>query len=126
MKIKWGTAAFPGVVDRLKSSCANRENNTLRSGIEIRQIVMSQPFLSIGIPTHNRFGPLDERVGSLSSIASCYLQQLEIAISDNASTVTTKETVDKYQGPLGLRDFRNSGNIGHRHCMVQRTIYLTL
>jgi len=73
---------------------------------------MSQPVLSICIPTYNRSGPLDECLGSLSSIASCYLQQLEIVISDNASTDTTREIVEKYQESLGLRYFRNSENIG--------------
>jgi glycosyltransferase involved in cell wall biosynthesis len=55
---------------------------------------------------------LDECLGSLSSIASSYLQKLEVVISDNASTDNTREIVDKYQQRLSIKYFRNPENIG--------------
>jgi len=73
---------------------------------------MSQPALSICIPTYNRAGFLDKCLDSLCSSANGYLDQLEVVISDNASPDNTNEIVDKYQERLPIRYFRNSENIG--------------
>lgn len=53
-----------------------------------------QPKLSICIPTYNRASYLDE---CLNSIISQVNDNIEIVISDNASTDDTKEIISKYQ-----------------------------
>lgn len=75
---------------------------------------MTQPILTIGIPTYNRSYYLDK------CLQAIYRQLgnddiAEVFISDNASSDNTPEIVAKYQGSLNLRYHRNKENIGSRN-----------
>lgn len=77
---------------------------------------MTEPLLSLCIPTYNRSNYLDE---SLSVIANQLkknqhlMDLVEVIVSDNASTDNTAEVVFRYMNELmNVKYFRNSVNIG--------------
>jgi abequosyltransferase len=70
------------------------------------------PLLSICIPTYNRAAFLDECLESLVRLDVGLSGDVEVIVSDNASTDNTREVVDRYQQLIPLRYFRNASNIG--------------
>ncbi len=73
---------------------------------------MKQPLLSVCIPTYNRAAFLSECLDSLAHINPKYWEDVEVIVSDNASTDNTGEVVDRYRQWIPLRYFRNESNIG--------------
>jgi glycosyltransferase involved in cell wall biosynthesis len=73
---------------------------------------MNSLSLSICIPTYNRANLLGECLQSLCCVAQQYRNQIEVVISDNASTDETRLIVSRYQEKLPIRYFRNLENIG--------------
>jgi glycosyltransferase involved in cell wall biosynthesis len=75
------------------------------------------PVLSICIPTHNRSHLLRESLASILASADRYKDQVEIVISDNASTDSTAEVVEVFRGKGHTINFvRQKENIGpHRN-----------
>jgi abequosyltransferase len=73
---------------------------------------MGNPILSICIPTYNRAKFLGECLESLAHLDVKYWRDVEVIVSDNASTDNTREIVDQFQRTLPLRYFRNGSNIG--------------
>lgn len=67
------------------------------------------PFLSICIPTYNRAGFLKE---CLDSLEHCWAPDIEIVVSDNASTDSTIEMLADYALRLPLRWIRQRENVG--------------
>ena len=57
----------------------------------------SKPLLSICIPTYNRAEYLDKSLASIVSQEKFISEDVELVISDNASTDNTEEVVKKYQ-----------------------------
>ena len=82
---------------------------------------MSNLLFSIAIPTYNRAEYLDRCLGSVCRQVNndnCLL--VEIIVSDNASTDTTKEIVDKYvREGYAIIYFRNSENKGADYNVAQ-------
>lgn len=70
---------------------------------------MTNPLLSICIPTFNREAELKE---CLESIRSSWLPNIEIVVSDNASTDATVEMLEGFSKLLPLRWQRQSKNVG--------------
>lgn len=71
------------------------------------------PLLSIGIPTFNRAAYLDECLQSIILSSSRHQDQVEILVSDNASTDNTGEVVKRLQtAGCPIRYVRQSSNIG--------------
>lgn len=69
--------------------------------------------LSICIPTYNRANCLEECLNSIAKSIAGFEDDVEIVISDNASTDTTQKVVEKFCGTLSvIRYFRNVENIG--------------
>ena len=73
---------------------------------------MGKPTLSICIPTYNRAEFLGECLESLALLDAGYWEDVEVIVSDNASTDNTREVVDRFRRTLPLRYFRNERNIG--------------
>lgn len=73
---------------------------------------MSNPLLSICIPTYNRAEVLDETLNLLFSNSEFNSSEIEVIISDNCSSDNTKEIVLKY--PLA-KYFYNEENIRDRN-----------
>ena len=74
---------------------------------------MSQPKLSICIPTYNRAFYLDLLLQSITSQISCNETSIELVISDNASSDNTNEIVKKYINEgFKLEYLQNVTNIG--------------
>lgn len=76
---------------------------------------MRNPLLSICIPTYNRANCLKDCLESIVSQCrdNAASQQIEVVISDNASTDNTKEIVSEFQNKFtNLKYFRNNENIG--------------
>jgi abequosyltransferase len=72
-----------------------------------------KPKLSICIPTYNRSKCLKECLDSILLSATGYENQIEIVISDNASTDDTKVIIDRFVNTYpNIRYFRNDRNIG--------------
>jgi glycosyltransferase involved in cell wall biosynthesis len=71
------------------------------------------PKLSIAIPTYNRAEILRRQLGSLiGQIVACQ-EDVEIVVSDNASSDTTERVVDEMRCHFsGLRYVRNDENLG--------------
>lgn len=70
---------------------------------------MNDPFVSIMIPTYNQARYLGK------TIESCLEQDypnLEVVVSDDASTDETAEVVGKYLGDVRLKYVRNEKNVG--------------
>ncbi len=73
---------------------------------------MKRPLLSVCIPTYNRAAFLGECLESLARLDAGYWEDVEVIVSDNASTDNTREVVDRYRQSISLRYFRNASNIG--------------
>ena len=71
----------------------------------------TRPFLSICIPTYNRCQKIDRLLSSLASNRP-EAYNVEIIVSDNASTDNTAEVIDKYKDKLPLTYYRNDENKG--------------
>ncbi|HEV2620169.1 MAG TPA: glycosyltransferase family 2 protein [Acidobacteriaceae bacterium] len=71
-----------------------------------------RPVLSICIPTYNRADCLDNCLGSLERAIRRCNDQIEIVVSDNASTDRTQDVVDAWKALLPIRYVRNAANIG--------------
>lgn len=69
--------------------------------------------VSLCIPTYNRSEVLDICIQSIVN-QKCFIENVEIVISDNASTDSTKEVVEKYilKYPNNIIYHRNEVNIG--------------
>ena len=75
---------------------------------------MDQPLLTIGIPTYNRAAFLAECLESLKAAVgqSGFAEQIEIIVSDNASTDNTTELAAKFQSQIpNFRYSRNQKNL---------------
>lgn len=70
----------------------------------------SHPLLSICIPTYNREGYLRECLASIE--AEGPHDQLEVVVSDNASTDHTLDVLEEFQGRLPIRWFVQACNVG--------------
>ncbi len=68
--------------------------------------------LTLAIPTYNRARYLDVLLRSIANQAMPSLSDVEIVISDNASTDDTLQVVEKYLGLLPIRYWRNEENTG--------------
>jgi len=68
----------------------------------------SNPLVSVCIPTYNKAGYLRK---SLESIINQTYANLEIIVSDNASTDGTKELADEYVKKYGVRYYRNAKTV---------------
>ncbi|MFP5236272.1 MAG: glycosyltransferase family 2 protein [Acidobacteriota bacterium] len=73
---------------------------------------MKTCLLSICIPTYNRAVFLAECLESLALFDAALWDNVEIVVSDNASTDNTKEVVERYRDRIPIRYFRNATNIG--------------
>jgi len=73
---------------------------------------MNRLLLSICIPTYNRATFLGECLESLARLDTGYWGDVEVIVSDNASTDNTVEVVDRYRQSIPIRYFRNESNIG--------------
>ena len=70
---------------------------------------MSSPKVSIIIPTYNRSKYLTQAIES----ARCQdYHNMEIVVSDNASTDNTDNVMEEYSADNRIKYFRNSVNIG--------------
>jgi abequosyltransferase len=73
----------------------------------------TSPRLSIGIPTYNRAPFLRECLESVLDSAAEHLDQVEILVSDNASTDDTRALVTRFQERYPqIRYYRHAANIG--------------
>ena len=70
---------------------------------------MSNIVLSICIPTYNRSNLVSERIKEL---ISCPSPEIEIVVSDNASTDGTQDAVKKIKDPR-IKYYRNDENLGY-------------
>jgi len=69
--------------------------------------------LSIGIPTYNGGKHIKETLDSIVSQLNDVNEEIEIVISDNASTDETPEIIKDYQNRYGIiKYFRNGQNVG--------------
>lgn len=75
---------------------------------------MKQPFLTIGIPTWNRFLPLQENLLALiKEISTSFADEVEIFVSDNASTDQTESVcLSLCKEYYFIRYHRNPENYG--------------
>lgn len=76
---------------------------------------MDRKLLTIGIPTHNGSKYIEETIGSILAQAGLSARDVEILISDNASTDSTPEIIDQYakKHPDLISHHRNHENIGY-------------
>lgn len=85
-----------------------------------------KPLISICIPTYNRVVFLDEAIRSIVSQFNNDIldTDVEIIISDNCSTDSTKDIVEKYQANFkNLKYFKNDTNIGMVKNLVKVATY---
>lgn len=84
--------------------------------------IMNRPLLSLCIPTYNRATFLDSSLQRIKSQVGEFVVKCnwELIVSDNCSTDTTREVVQKYvnEGML-INYMRNSSNIGGDRNFVQ-------
>lgn len=74
---------------------------------------MSRPFLSIVIPTYNRSSDLYNCLESLfSQIDGVIEDEIEIIVSDNASTDDTTAMIEKLKSCKNFSYYRNETNLG--------------
>jgi glycosyltransferase involved in cell wall biosynthesis len=73
---------------------------------------MSQPLVSLCIPTFNRARYLSSLLSSLAVQFEAFPHPYEIVIADNASSDTTGEVVTQFANALPLRYLRHEQNIG--------------
>ena len=71
-----------------------------------------RPVLSICIPTYNRADCLDNCLDSLERATRNCRDQIDIVVSDNASTDHTPDVVNAWKALLPIRYVRNAVNIG--------------
>lgn len=72
----------------------------------------SQPLLSICVPTYNRADCLEVLLSTLVKECESHAEDVEIVVSDNASTDTTPQIADRYSGHDFLHWHRQTRNIG--------------
>ncbi len=72
------------------------------------------PLISIAIPTYNRASILAETLSALATHPELMGDDVELVISDNASTDTTAEVVRDFTARTGkaVRFSRNDRNLG--------------
>lgn len=72
-----------------------------------------QPLLTISIPTYNRSSFLEQNLKQLSKVADGLWDEIELIVSDNASTDNTQDVVEKaiLRG-VPVKYVRNTENIG--------------
>jgi glycosyltransferase involved in cell wall biosynthesis len=78
----------------------------------------SRPLLSLCIPTYNRAGLLEPMLQSLCRQCAAFGDQLEIVVSDNASTDDTRAVVDAASAVAPISYFRNAENVGSRNFLL--------
>lgn len=72
-----------------------------------------QPLLSLTIPTWNRASFLAQNLDQMSVVAKGYWAEIELIVSDNASTDSTQDVVKQaISNGLPIKYIRNSENIG--------------
>ncbi|MFH0927096.1 MAG: glycosyltransferase family 2 protein [Candidatus Micrarchaeota archaeon] len=69
--------------------------------------------LTLAIPTYNRAWALERLLSFLSEEIKGVEDEVEIFISDNASTDGTPEVIGKWEKKIGVRKRRNSQNYGY-------------
>ena len=76
--------------------------------------MQAQPLLTIAIPTYNRASYLRRTLAQLQSeVVNCELDNVEILVSDNASSDNTAQVVEEFQTlGFGIRYLLNQSNIG--------------
>lgn len=90
------------------------------------------PLLSIAIPTYNRAAFLDKQLAWLAEATSIYRNEVELIVSDNASTDRTPEVCTRWQAECpALKVTRHPRNIGFAanciHCLhIARGEYVWL
>lgn len=70
-----------------------------------------KPILSICIPTYNRSEYLDKTIATITEIDEFKCGKIEIVVSDNCSTDTTRQIMSKYSGFENIIYNRNEQNI---------------
>jgi glycosyltransferase involved in cell wall biosynthesis len=70
------------------------------------------PLLSIGIPTHNRSRLLKIALEALLPQTEDRISEVEVLVSDNASTDDTPSVVDGFLETFRFRSIRNPDNLG--------------
>jgi hypothetical protein len=73
---------------------------------------MTQPVVSICIPTFNRCRYLESLLGTLVQQLDAFPHAYEIVIADNASSDDTPQVVQRFQSQLPIRHLRHAQNIG--------------
>jgi len=77
-----------------------------------------RPLLSLCIPTYNRAPLLEPMLQSLCRQCAAFGDQVEIVVSDNASTDATRAAVDAASSVAPIRYFRNDENVGSRNFLL--------
>lgn len=78
----------------------------------------SRALLSVCIPTYNRAALLGPMLTALCRQSAALGDQLEIVVSDNASTDATRAVVDAASAVAPIRYFRNDQNMGSRNFLL--------
>lgn len=73
---------------------------------------MTQPLLSLCVPTYNRARYLDSLLGALAGQLQDFPYAYEIVVSDNGSTDATPQVVARHAGTLPIRSLRHPETIG--------------
>jgi glycosyltransferase involved in cell wall biosynthesis len=73
---------------------------------------MSQPIISICIPTYNRSITLNKLFNNLTQIKSTYGEAVEICVSNNQSTDNTLDVIKDWTARLNLKVITQANNIG--------------
>jgi poly(ribitol-phosphate) beta-N-acetylglucosaminyltransferase len=73
---------------------------------------MSEPVLSLCLPTYNRSRYLESLLGTLIEQMANFPYAWELVISDNGSDDATPEVVARYQNELPIRSIRHPETIG--------------
>ena len=73
---------------------------------------MTQPILSICLPTYNRASLLDSAIHNLIPLLDLYGDEIEIIICDNASTDETPQIIERMCAGTAIRTYRNDENLG--------------
>ncbi len=73
---------------------------------------MDKPLLTIGIPTFNRAKYLDRCLHSIIKQLDGINREIELIVSNNASTDSTKAVVDKHASTTKISYFENKINLG--------------
>ena len=80
------------------------------------------PLLSICIPTYNGGYKLDTALMAISKSIKTY-DDVEVIISDNASTDDTPEIISKYLKDSRFRSYKNENNLGFNRNMFMLIRY---